>query len=468
MNLYMAAAFVLYFAVLLAIGFFFYKHNQSARDFMVGSRSIQYWVTAIATQASDMSGWLFLGFPAMIFIHGMFEIWTAVGLVGGMWLTWTIVAPKLRAKTAELGVLTLSSYFAHCFGDRSGAIQLISSLFALIFCLFYIASGLVGLSLVFGSAFGLGYKTGIMISMITTVLFTLVGGFVAVAWSNFFQGIFLLIAIMLVLFFGLIAVGGPGSVIEAAYIHGISLSPLSSTSNTLLALFQAASWGLGYFGQPHILMNFMGIDDERNIKRARRVGIAWQIAVLTMAASIGLVGISFFPSGICNPELLFPMMSKALFHPFIAGLVLCGIIAATLSTVDSLILVSGSSFAEDIYKNFFHRTATSGRILLISRLGSIIVSCLALMLAWSSSNTVYGLVNYAWSGLGSTFGPLVVASLISNKVTPAGAVVGVCVGGTVSALWPFIVGTLPLVPGFVSGLVTVGIVSYVTGTNKRF
>ncbi len=462
MNIHMLSAFVLYFGTLIGIGFLFYKRNQSAQEFMVGNRSVNYWVTAVATQASDMGSWLFLGFPAILFTHGVFGIWIAIGLVLGMWLTWTFIAPQLRAKTASLDALTLPSYFAYCFGDRSGAIQLLSTSFSLIFFLFYIASGLVGLSLVFNVAFGLSYETGIVISVCTAAAYTLVGGFVAVAWCDFFQGLFLLFMIVLVPTYGLITVGGVGAIITAAHAKGISLSILASPWDTIKAILLAASWGLGYFGQPHILVNFMGIDSEHNIKRARRIGISWQIIALTAAASIGIVGIGFFESGLLNPELVFPAMTMSLFHPFLAGLALCAVFAATLSTMDSLILVAGSSIAEDIYKKFVDPSASSQKILLVSRVGSLAVAGASLLLAWNSSNTVYGLVNYAWSGLGSTFGPLVVMSLISNTVTPAGAICGILAGGLTAAVWPFISTILPLVPGFSCGIIVVVVVSWMT------
>ena len=444
-------AFILYFVTLIGIGLWFYKRNQTADEFMLGNRSVNYWVTAIATQASDMGAWLFLGLPAFVFMRGMAECWAAIGLVVGMYLTWTLVAPKLREKTAELDSLTLSSYFAHCFNDTSGALQLVSSCFALVFFTFYIASGLVGLSLVFSSAFGFAYETGIIISLLTATLYTLVGGFVAVAWCDFFQGLFLLIMIVLVPLFGLLKLGSIAPIIAAAQSKGISLSLFSTPKETLSAIFLAASWGLGYFGQPHILVNFMGIDDPKNIKFARAIGISWQIIVLTASAAIGLVGIGFFTYGLPNSELVFIEMTQSLFHPFFAGLILCAVFAATLSTMDSLILVAGSSIAEDIYKKFVHQDAPNDRILWISRIGSIFISLIALALAWQWSGTIYGLVNYAWSGLGSTFGPLIIASIYCKKISAPAALTGLIAGGLTAAAWPFIFTSLPLVPGFIAG-----------------
>ncbi len=444
-------AFITYFAALLCIGFYFYKKNQTAEHFMLGDRSVNYWVTAIATQASDMGSWLFLGFPAVVFTGGMFQCWTAIGLVVGMYATWVIVAPRLRSKTAELDSLTLSSYFAHVYGDTSGTLQLVSSACALIFFLFYIASGLVGLSLVFSSAFGLSYHVGILISVITTAAYTLIGGFVAVAWCNFFQGVFLLIMILLVPCMGYMHVGGWQSIVAAAQMKSVSLSLLASPSEMLSALFLAASWGLGYFGQPHILVNFMGIDDVNNLKYARRIGILWQILVLLAAVAVGIIGIAFFAQGLPDSQAVFIDMTMILFHPFLAGLILCAIFAATLSTMDSLILVAGASIAEDIYKPFIAPKASQERLLFVSRVASIVISTIALMLAWQENMTVYGLVNYAWSGLGSTFGPLVVASLYINNIPHRVALIGLIAGAATSALWPLMFDSLPLVPAFAVG-----------------
>ena len=462
MDIVIISVFVVYFCTLIGIGLYFYKRNQTAEDFMLGNRSVNYWVTAIATQATDMGSWLFLGLPAVVFTRGMFEAWVAIGLVVGMWLSWTFVAPKLREKTAELESLTLSSYFASCFGDKSGSIQLMSSCFALIFFTFYIASGLVGLSLVFSSAFGIAYETGIVLSLVTTALYTLIGGFVAVAWCDFFQGIFLVIMIAIVPLYAIYMMQGISPIISAAHLHGISLSLLSSPKETLWALFLAASWGLGYFGQPHILVNFMGIDDPTKLKAARLIGITWQILVLVAAVAIGIIGIGFFPEGLANAQLIFITITKMMFHPFVAGMILCAILAATLSTMDSLILVAGSTIAEDIYKKFIHPSAPSDSLLWVSRVGSIVISLIALGLAWTNNNTVYELVNYAWSGLGSTFGPLVLTSLYYPAITGTGALAGLIVGGTVAAVWPLFSGLLPLVPAFSASLLTIIIVSKLT------
>ncbi len=277
-----------------------------------------------------MSSWLFLAFPAALFLRGLPEIWTAIGLVVGMWCNWQFIAPKLRTVTEQYGSLTLSSFFEHRFDDRSGTLRTVSALFALLFFTFYIASSLVGLGRLFESAFGLTYHTGIIIGLASAIIYTLLGGFIAVAWCDMFQGLFLLIMIIIVPVYATYILGGVSTVIDAAHAHNIPLTLFPSLTGTLNSLLLAASWGLGYFGQPHILTNFMGIDDVRNIIYAKRVGITWQIIVLSASASIGLVGIAYFAQGLPNTELLFVIMTKELFYPLLAGFILCGILAATL------------------------------------------------------------------------------------------------------------------------------------------
>ncbi len=463
MDIQLLSSFILYFCMLTGIGLLFYKKNRSAAEFMIGDRSVNYWVTAIATQASDMGAWLFLGFPAAVYAFGLFQYWAAIGLIVGMFLTWHYIAPALRTNSERYQSLTLSSYLNNRFADATGTIGTVSALFSFIFFPFYIASGLVGLSILFESAFGIPYHFGIIISLVTTAAYTLIGGFIAVAWCDFFQGIFLLLAIILVPLCAFFSIDGINAIIQVAQAKQISLSLLSSPADMFWAITLAAGWGLGYFGQPHILVNFMGIDDAKKIKYAKRVGMTWQILVLTASGAIGFIGIAFFKSGLQDNQLVFINMTTALFNPFIAGFILCAIIAATLSTTDSLILVGGSTFAQDIYKPLCQKQPTSNQLLWISRLGSIALSFIALAIAWNSKQSVYDLVNYAWSGLGSSFGPLIITSLYSKNITKQAALTGIIVGGLTSALWHWTqIPILPLVPGFFLGFAAIWLTSLIT------
>lgn len=463
MDIAIMSAFALYFCILTGIGIFFYNKTKSASAFMVGNRSVNYWVTAIATQASDMGAWLFLGFPVMVFTYGLFECWSAIGLAFFMFLTWQFIAPRLRTQTGTHQSLTLSSYFEQRLNDTTGALRFFGALFTLYFFVFYIASGLIGLGLLFESTFNITYQNGIIISLLTACLYTLLGGFLAVAWCDFFQGLFLLVMIILVPTYAFFSIDGIADIINTAQAKGISLSLLSAPADMINALLLAAGWGLGYFGQPHVLVNFMGIDDPRKVKYAKRIGMTWLIVALSASASIGLVGIAFFKEGLVNNELLFIVMTKALFHPFLVGFVLCAIIAGTLSTMDSHILISGATLAEDLYKKIFNQKANQKQIVWLSRIGSIIVSLIALCVALRRSTTIYKLVNYAWSGLGNSFGPLIIMCLYWKKTTKQGALAGLIIGGATAAIWPYFnTGIFPLGFFFPANLAIIFIVSKFT------
>jgi len=455
------SAFIVYFCILTAIGYYFYHTTRSETDFILANRSINYWVTAIATQASDMSSWLFLGFPAAVYMNGIFELWTAIGLVVGMFLNWHYIAPRLRIATQQYHSVTLASFFAHRFPAYATSLALVSSCMAILFFTFYIGASLAGLGHLFSSVLEIHYSTGTMIGLLFAILYTLLGGFVAVAWCDLFQGIFLLAMIVLVPLCGYYAVGGWTPIVAALHAKDVPLSLIPTWQDAGYSILLAAGWGLGYFGQPHILTNFMAIDDVHNIRYAKRVGITWQIIVLTAAACIGLIGVAYTGDVIINPEDIFIMMAKGLLPSFLAGCALCGILAATLSTLDSHILISGSIVAQDVCKKLLGWTVSERAVVHISRVGSILVSIMGLIIAQSKSSTIYYLANYAWAGLGSSFGPLVIMSLyFPQKVRGSGAVAGILVGGIVSALWPYVnVTVLPLVPGFLSGLIAIWLIS---------
>lgn len=463
MDIAILTAFVLYFGTLLVTGFYFLHMKRNSESFMLGGRSTNYLVTAIAAQASDMGAWLFLGFPAAVYTSGMSGCWIAIGLVLFMFLDWHYIAPKLRTHTEQLNSLTLSSFFAAKFGDTHGYIRLVSALFSILFFTFYIASGLVGLGRLFELAFEMNYHTGILLGLIITAIYTLAGGFLAVAWSNLFQGLFLLLVIVLVPLYAFGMIDGIHAIITAAHERNVSLSLFTPTHGIGNAL-NLMAWGLGYFGQPHILVYFMGIDDVRKMHYAKYIGMAWQILVLAAAIVIGLIGIAFFNHGLSNPELLFITMTKTIFHPLFVGFILCAILAAILSSLSSQILLSGSLVAEDLYKEFINHNASHKQLVSITRISALALCLLSLGIAWNGSNTVFNLVEYAWSGLGSAFGPLVIAALYMQRTTSTGALVGMIIGGATAAIWPYVQSTniMSIIPGFILGLITTIGVSHIT------
>jgi sodium/proline symporter len=462
------AAFTVYFSALTALGIYFYRRStKSAAQFISGSQSVNYWVTAIATQTSDMGAWLFLGFPAAMFIGGIFEYWTAIGLVTFMWISWTFIAPRLRYETGRYHSVTLADYFEKRYNDTSGILGWLVTVISLVFFMFYISSGIVALGRIFQAAFDIPYHTGIVVSIAGALFYTLLGGFVAIAWCDFFQGIFLLSVIVGVPLYAFSFTGGIQEIIAIAQQKNISLSLLSSPAQTIQAILLSAGWGLGYFGQPHILTNFMGIDDPTKIRAARTIGISWQIIVLTAAAFLGMVSIAFFKDTVVDPQMIFVLMTQSLFHPFVAGLALCAIFAATLSSVDTQLLIAGSLGAKQLNQ----ATTTLKQyvsLITLSRLTTTFVACCAVAIAWHSNNSIYDLVYFAWSGLGAAFGPLTIASLYHKHVTRAGAIGGIIVGTLTAIAWPALnTGIMQLVPAFLASYGTILVVSALNTPKKK-
>jgi len=469
MNVLFLPAFFGYISILIFIGWTVSKRQKSSSDFIIGDRSVNYWVTAIATHATDMSAWLFMALPGAIYLAGPFACWRALGLLTFMFLTWQFVAKKLRLATEAHGAITLSSYFEKRFskqGDKSGPglIRIVSAAVALFFFAAYISAGIVALGRALEATFGFSYHTGITLGTLTVALYTILGGFVAVAWNDFFQGLFVLLIIVIFPLFALHHVGGFPAILQAAAAKNISLSLFPDLSvmtiYTIITLF--FGWGLGYFGQPHILVNFMGIDNPQNIRKAKYVGLSWQFVTLSAATLVGLIGIAFFKQPLVNNELVFINMVQALVTPFFAGLLLCAILAAAISTMDSQILVSASMLTQDIYKKIFNRKASQKKLLAMSRISAVGIVVFSYLMAVNASQSILDLVGYAWFGLGSAFGPVLLFSLYSKKITRSGALAGIVVGAFTAASWKFIVPSiseLTAIVGFAASTLAILVVS---------
>lgn len=457
MHLSIIASFIVYFGLLLTLGLSFHKKQTTSSDFIMGNRSLSYWLVALSAHASDMSAWLFMAFPMSIFVLGPSRIWIALGLLIGMFLNWQFVAPRLRSKTEELGCYTLSSFFEKRFNDTSGMIRVMSALVMVIFLTHYLSAGLIAMGNLFESLFGLDYYIGLTIAMFVVVIYTYFGGFTTVAWTDLFQGVFLLCMILLVPFLAYSKIGGFEQIASAAKSQGIPLSLIPKGGfDAFFTIFSLAlGWGLGYFGMPHIITKFMGIRDVKEMHKSKWLGMSWQFITLAAAASVGLIAIAYFPDGIEKPELIFVEMVKDLFHPFIGGMILCAIIAANLSTMDSQILVCGSMMSEDLYVPLRRSPPSDKSILLFSKISVVLISLIALLLSFNRSSTVLDTVLYSWSGLGSAFGPLVLMSLYSTSINRCGAMAGIIVGTAVSMAWPTLnpyltdYSILPLIPAFI-------------------
>lgn len=469
MYLYELTAVICYFALLLAIGFFSYRKHISASDFIIGNRSLNYWLTALAAHASDMSSWMFMGYPAAIFLTGYLNTWTAVGLILFMFLNWQLVAPKIRVATEQFSSLTFSSFFESRLADTSGMIRVFTALMSLIFYTIYISAGLVGLGLLIETLFGIQYEIGILIGVIIVVPYVFTGGYVTLAWIDLFQGIFLMLVILFVPFYILPKIGGFEGIHQAIEIKKLSPSmfPSFSGKSYLDIFFMITSFGLGYFGQPHIVTKFMGIKNVSEMSKSKMIGMTWMIISLAAATMVGLVGIAYFNNGLADPEQVFIEMVRQEFHPLLIGFFLCAVLAATINAMSSQVLVLSSNLTEDFYKRIFRKNASSSELLLVSRLGVVIVAFVAFGIAYGKISSIYSLVQYAWSGLGAAFGPLLLLSLYSKKINRFGAWAGILSGGLLSGIWPYFNKVLhidipSLLPGFFVSLFLILLVSRLT------
>lgn len=477
MNTHIILPFIAYFGVLLTIGLISHHRQNTAADFIVGNRSLNFWVTALSAHASDMSSWLFMAFPAAIYLGGLSQAWIALGLLMGMYLNWQLVAKKLRTMTENYDSYTLSTFFERRFHDKSGVLRILTGIMAVFFLTCYAAAGLIAMGDIFESTFGINYYMGLSIATGVILIYTFVGGFITVAWTDLFQAIFLLAVILFVPYVAYLHLpNGIHSIVEAAKSNEISLKliPDLSKESILGIIFLVLSWGLGYFGQPHIITKFMGINDAKNMHKSKYVGMTWQFVALGAATCIGLVAMAFFKEPLNNPEQVFVQMVKKLFHPAATGFILCGVLAASLSTMDSQILVAGSMLSEDFYKNIFHRRASQKELLWVSRICVVLITAISLFFALNRNTTILDAVLYAWSGLGSSFGPLVLMTLYSKRANKYGAIAGVLVGGIIAGLWPTLnpyvtdINIPAMIPGFFLSLLSIELVSRLFPTSDHF
>jgi sodium/proline symporter len=463
-------AIVIYILVLLGVALLSYRKHQSSSDYIIGGRSLNFWLTALAAHASDMSSWLLMAYPAVIFTQGLFQGWVGIGLIIFMYFNWKWIAPKVREATEKYNSMTLSSFFESRYHDTSGLIRVITALMLFVFYTIYISAGLIGLGLLVESLFNCNYYLGITIGICVVIPYLFIGGYVTLAWTDLFQGLFLMAVCIFVPFYVIYHnLGSFDAISFAAHKKQISLSLIPNFKpQTFLQIFLViAGWGLGYFGQPHIITKFMGIKKVTEMKKAMYVGMSWQIITISCATLIGLVGIAYHPHILTNPQLVFVSMVEAIFTPMIATFILCAIFAATISTMDSQILVLISSLAEDFYKRVFHKNASSQTILLVSRISIFIVSALAYCIAFTKFSTIFSLVSYAWSGLGATFGPVLILGLFTKTANKYGAWAGISSGGVIAGVWPYFnqlfKSDIPsIIPGFFISLFSIWIVSLLT------
>lgn len=467
---YQMLAMVIYLLAMLAIGWWSYQRTKNLDDYMLGGRDLSPAVAALSAGASDMSGWLLMGLPGAVYASGLVEGWIAVGLTVGAWVNWKIVAPRLRAYT-ELAnnSITVPSFLENRLHDRSRALRIASGLIILVFFTFYVSSGMVAGGVFFEGSFGWDYRLGMLLIAGVTVAYTLFGGFLAVSYTDFVQGVMMVSALVAVPILGLIAVGGLGEM--TTHIRAIDPQLLSMVHGaTAIGVISSLAWGLGYFGQPHIIVRFMALRNAQEATAGRRIGIAWMIFSVGGAVMTALVGLAYVRAHpemtIDDPETIYLRLGQALFHPLIAGFMLAAVLAAIMSTVSSQLLVTSSALVEDLYKAMSKTPRDDSVYVLLGRLAVLTVSLIAAAMAWNQNDTILGLVAFAWAGFGASFGPAIILSLYWRKLTAVGALAGMVTGALVVWVWAGLDGGLfdvyEILPGFIANLAVAVVLSLVT------
>jgi len=469
-----------YFVLMMAIGFYAWRKSTSnVSEYMLGGRNLHPAVGALSAGASDMSGWMLMGLPGAIYLSGLSAAWIAVGLLIGAYLNYLLVAPRLRVFTemAE-DAITIPDYFEKRFQDKSRALRIISSAVIVVFFTLYTSAGIVAGGKLFEASFGLDYELGLFITAGVVISYTLFGGFLAVSLTDFVQGCIMFLALVIVPVVTLQVLGGWGPT-EIA-IDAVNPNALAWIEGaTTLGIISSLAWGLGYFGQPHIIVRFMAIRSLKDIAVARWIGMTWMLVTVVGAVLVGLFGLAYVTSTgrtLDDPETIFILLSQVLFHPLLSGFLLAAILAAIMSTISSQLLVSSSSLTEDFYKVFLRKSASQKELVLVGRLSVLAVSLVAIALAFDRDSNVLSLVSNAWAGFGAAFGPIILLSLYWKGLTRDGALAGMVVGASTVLFWlyaPLTIGggslsawIYEIVPGFALGMTTAIVVSLM-GQNQN-
>lgn len=461
--------FLFYIVAMIVIGLLAYRATRNFSDYILGGRRLGSFVTALSAGASDMSGWLLMGLPGAIYLSGLSEIWIAIGLIIGAWLNWLLVAGRLRVHTeVQHNALTLPDYFSNRFNDQRKILRIVSACVILVFFAIYCASGMVAGARLFESMFDLPYSTALWISAIATISYVFIGGFLAVSWTDTIQAGLMIFALLLTPIITLLSFSDLSQVtlaLEAARPQSLNLVGDLSW----VAIISLMAWGLGYFGQPHILVRFMAVDSVKSIPNARRIGMTWMTLCLGGAVAAGFFGIAYFQqhpelAGVvnANPETVFMELTKILFNPWVAGVVLAAILAAVMSTLSCQLLVCSSTLTEDFYKSFLRKNASQNELVWVGRGMVLMIALLAIWMAGNPESKVLGLVSYAWAGFGAAFGPLIILSLFWKRMTLNGALAGMVVGALIVILWKNLwadTGIYEIIPGFVCSWIAIVVVS---------
>ncbi len=462
-----------YFLLMLGIGIYAYRRASSnLSGYMLGGRQLGPAVTALSAGASDMSGWILMGLPGALYVSGLANAWIVIGLVLGAYLNYLIVAPRLRVYTEiAKDAITLPDFFENRFLDRSRLLRIVSSVVIVIFFTLYTSSGLVGGGKLFESAFNQSYETGLYVTAGVVVVYTLFGGFLAVSMTDFVQGCIMFVALILVPAVAFTDLGGYAGVEQVLSAQQDGFLDIFDGVG-VIAIISAMAWGLGYFGQPHIVVRFMAIRSLKDVKTARRIGMSWMLVSVVGALATGLVGLAWTTQNghdVGDAETIFIYLSQVLFNPLVSGFLLAAVLAAIMSTISSQLLVTSSSLTEDFYKAFLRKQASDKELVFAGRLSVVLVAVIAIGLAMDRDSSILELVSYAWAGFGAAFGPVILLSLLWKKITRDAALMGM-ISGAIIVLWwsnsSLTIGDLVLndwlyaiVPGFITATLVILLVS---------
>ena len=481
----------LYFALMLGIGFYAYRNStSSSEEYTLGGRKLSPAVTALSAGAADMSGWLLLGLPGALFVSGLVSAWIGIGLTLGALANWIVVAPRLREQTERYdNSLTIPQFLSNRFPSRAMALRVISALIVVVFFSVYTASGLVAGGKLAESAFSSvlqfspmsTYATGVTVTLAVVLVYTVIGGFLAVSLTDFCQGMIMMVALIVMPLVVLYGAGGGGLAQASATLATVGPNYLSWFSGlSVVAFLSAIAWGLGYFGQPHIIVRFMAIRSLKEVPTARNIGMSWMVVSLTGAISLGIFGRAYAVRNgveVADPETIFIVLAEMLFHPLVTGFLFAALLAAMMSTISSQLLVASSSLTEDFYRLFLRKDASEKETVLVSRISVLLVGVVAAVIAWDPTSKILGLVSHAWAGFGAAFGPLIVLALTWRRMTGTGAVAGLVVGALTVIGWIALgwdasfmggAGVYEIIPGFAAAWAAIYFVSVATESRGEY
>ncbi len=472
-NIETLTSIIIYLVGMLIIGYLAAKLTSNLSDYVLGGRRLGAGVAALSAGSSDMSGWLMLGLPGAVYASGMGSIWLAIGLAAGAYLNWQFVAKPFRVYTEVANdSITVPDFFENRFHDKSKILRVFSAIIILIFFTFYTSSSLVGGAILLEQSFNMDYRLALWVGAAVILSYTFFGGFLAASWTDFIQGILMFLALIIIPIVAINELGGWSETVSA--VGAIDTSYLNIyTGATFVGVVSLLAWGLGYFGQPHIIVRFMGIKSTREIPKARLIGMVWMIVSLFGAIFVGFSGIAYFAdSPLENSETVFIMFSQVLFNPWVAGFLLAAILSAIMSTVDSQLLVSSSALAQDFYSAIFRKDASQKEEVLVGRISVVVIAIIAIFLGYDRDSKVLELVSYAWAGFGAAFGPVVIFSLFWKRMTRNGALAGMLTGAATVIIWKQLSGGLfdvyELLPGFIFASIAIMVFSFVgNGPSKE-